>query len=40
MTVRLQPLQVAALDTWIRESDNPMVTRPEAIRIILKERLA
>jgi len=37
--VRLQPDQIAALDRWIA-TQNPEPSRPEAIRIILKEKLA
>lgn len=33
--VRLQPFQLAALDTWIAKQDKP-VTRPEAIRAMME----
>lgn len=35
VTVRLQPGQLAQLDTWISEQSEPQPTRPEAVRIIL-----
>ena len=38
VTVRLQPDQLAALDAWIAQQ-GPAPTRPEAIRLILQERL-
>lgn len=37
--VRLQPDDLAALDAWIAGRD-PVPSRPEAIRVILKERLS
>lgn len=41
--VRLQPDQLAALDAWIgahaRHTEKPAVSRPEAVRLILKEML-
>lgn len=37
--VRLQPDQLAALDAWIAGQD-PELSRPEAIRLILREKLA
>ncbi|PTD20432.1 hypothetical protein CV103_11380 [Sphingomonas fennica] len=37
--VRLQPDQLAALDTWIEAQPEPRPTRPEAIRQLLAERL-
>jgi hypothetical protein len=36
--VRLQPDQLSALDAWI-EDRQPKPTRPEAIRLILGEKL-
>jgi hypothetical protein len=36
--VRLQPDQLATLDAWIAQQDQPP-TRPEAIRLILREKL-
>ena len=33
--VRLQPSQLAALDTWIAKQDAPL-TRPEAIRAMME----
>ena len=33
--VRLQPSQLAALDSWITKQDSP-VTRPEAIRAMME----
>jgi len=36
--IRLQPDQLAALDAWIAERDAKL-GRPEAIRLILKEKL-
>jgi len=37
--VRLQPVQLDALDAWIKRQD-PAPSRPEAIRLILAEKLA
>jgi hypothetical protein len=37
--VRIQPDQLAALDAW-REQQEPNPSRPEAIRAILREKLA
>lgn len=37
--VRLQPNQLAALDAWIAKQGSD-ITRPEAIRKILVEKLA
>jgi cytochrome c553 len=37
--VRLQSEQLAALDAWIAARDEPRPSRPEAIRIILQEKL-
>lgn len=36
--VRLQPDQLDALDTWIARQESPP-SRPEAIRLILREKL-
>lgn len=36
--VRLQPVQLAALDAWIADQD-PTPSRPEAIRTLLQEKL-
>lgn len=36
--VRLQPSQLAALDAW-RAKRNPALSRPEAIRIMIREIL-
>jgi hypothetical protein len=33
--VRLQPSQLAALDTWIAKQDSPL-TRPEGIRAMME----
>lgn len=38
--VRVQPDQLAALDAWIARQTSPQPTRPEAIRLILQEKLA
>ena len=38
INVRLQPAQLAALDKWISTQAKP-VTRPEAIRSIIQEKL-
>jgi hypothetical protein len=38
--VRFQPEQLAALDTWIAQQPDPKPTRPEAIRLLVRERLA
>lgn len=37
--VRLQADLLAALDTWINEQAEPRLSRPEAVRRILAERL-
>ena len=37
--VRLQPDQLAQLDTWIGEQPEPQPTRPEALRRLVRERL-
>jgi hypothetical protein len=37
--VRLQPEQLAALDGW-RARQDPVPSRPEAIRLILGEKLS
>lgn len=37
--VRLQPDQLAVLDAWIAQQ-QPAPSRPEAIRLILREKLA
>lgn len=37
--VRLQPDQLASLDAWIERQASPP-SRPEAIRLILREKLA
>lgn len=34
--VRLQPEQLAALDAWIVDQEEPRPSRPEAIRRILE----
>lgn len=36
--VRLQPDQLEALDAWIA-AQSPQPSRPEAIRVILRDRL-
>ena len=36
--VRLQPDHLAALDEWIEQHPKPRPTRPEAIRVILREK--
>ncbi|WP_237748946.1 ribbon-helix-helix protein, CopG family [Sphingobium sp. ba1] len=36
--VRLQPDQLAALDAWIAQRETQL-SRPEAIRVILREKL-
>jgi hypothetical protein len=38
--VRLPPDELAALDTWIANQDDPQPSRPEAIRHHLKRGLA
>ena len=38
VTVRLHRRQIDALDGWIRQQD-PVPSRPEAIRRLLEERL-
>ena len=38
INVRLQPAQLAALDKWIAAQPET-VTRPEAIRAIIQEKL-
>lgn len=38
--VRLQPDQLAALDSWIAQRGEPLPSRPEAIRLLLKQILA
>lgn len=37
--VRLQPDQLAQLDDWIEHQGEPRPSRPEAIRLILADRL-
>lgn len=37
--VRLPPEILIALDGWITDQTEPQPTRPEAIRLILKEKL-
>ncbi|MBX9859348.1 MAG: hypothetical protein K2Y20_07120 [Sphingomonas sp.] len=37
--LRLQPDQLAALDRW-REAQEPLPTRPEAVRQLLADALA
>ena len=37
--VRLQPDQLTALDAWISAREEPRPSRPEAIRLILQEKL-
>ena len=39
INVRLQPEQLAALDDWI-DLHEPRPSRPEAIRLIVREKLA
>ena len=38
MTLRLLPDDLAALDAWISQQE-PAPSRPEAIRLILREKL-
>jgi hypothetical protein len=38
--VRMSTDELALLDGWIAARGAPFVTRPEAIRIILREKLA
>jgi len=40
INVRLQPDQLAALDAWIERQGEPRPTRPEAIRLMMEQRLA
>lgn len=37
--MRLHPPQLAALDAWIEEQPAPKPSRPEAIRIALRDWL-
>jgi hypothetical protein len=37
--VRLAPDQLAELDKWIAAQPDPKPSRPEAIRVLLRERL-
>jgi hypothetical protein len=37
--VRLAPDQLAGLDKWIAAQPDPKPSRPEAIRVLLRERL-
>jgi hypothetical protein len=37
--VRLQPIDLAALDAWIDVQDEPKLSRPEAIRRLLDASL-
>lgn len=37
--VRLQPDQLAALDAWIAQQDEPRPSRPEAIRKLLAHKI-
>jgi hypothetical protein len=37
--VRLQPPQLAALDSWIDQQPEPKPSRPEAIRVALRDWL-
>lgn len=34
--LRLQPDQLAALDRWIADQGEPVPSRPEAVRMILR----
>jgi hypothetical protein len=40
ITVALQPAQVAALDAWIAGYDDPGISRPEAIRLLMRMGLS
>jgi hypothetical protein len=37
---RLQPHQLAQLDSWIAKQDDPKLTRPEAVRRLMMVGLA
>jgi hypothetical protein len=37
--VRLQPEQIEGLDAWIATFDNPKLTRPMAIRLMIQMAL-
>jgi hypothetical protein len=39
ITVRLPPDQLASLDKWVAGQDDPMLTRPEAIRRLIEAGL-
>jgi hypothetical protein len=40
VTVRIPPDQLAALDAWIARHPDPKPSRPEAIRIMLRDRIS
>jgi len=40
VVTRLQPPELSALDAWIAKSDDPKMSRPEAIRRLLAEKIS